>query len=760
MITFEEIMAYSNSNKRTFAQLVKYTRANKIIPFVGAGLSSFAYPMWARLLREMNAAIKDESISKPIEQMISNYDYQEAADRIHKTLGANGFYKLLRDIESDDQLVIAGGLNQRKHQAVALLPLLFQGTVITTNYDHVIETVYSDHRIFLKPSTPGNETILDRASQGQIDKVLFKMHGDINSEAKDIIFTGESYDRHYADGSDLVRRFSSIIENKMLLFMGASLSVDNTTEILKRVIVDAKALNHFAIMSCKAVDLETKACNLNEQLGISAIMYPDNQHEAVCVVMERLLKEIDPAEYAKLPYSVDNRLQSTNRFRYDSGIVEFYGREEELKKLDAFCQANPSTPLWWAITGEGGLGKSRLAFKFAQTMKDRGWVVVDKQHSWADFLILAKNCSDDTLFVIDYVKECAAEIGEWLGNLHSRNGHCRWRVLFVERDGQCVDDADWIAMIKRGDITGTFVSQCCYAKDFLRLQPLSSDDIQKIMVDYAKHLNEMPSADEVVNLLKQLTTIDIKLVRPLYALFVVDAWHTDREALHWDREQILNYVIDREQQRIRTGVLAVEPKVGERVIDACLHIKGIATILGGLPLEELANFCPDDQMIVEIFIKGNTANSRNISGLFGKGSMDIEKSDGKELISAIYPDIVGEYFVLKTNLTISLDTDQARRQKELQLIWNKPLNAAVFLYRLFSDYLAEIDEQEGFLKDILEAADKDKKVIRLFYSMLIFNLSYDQDLAGCEATVKTSGRFASGLSGRYRGAGSICQRAC
>lgn len=47
-MTFEDIMNYSRDNRDVFDSILKNHSA--VVPFVGAGLSAFAYPTWQKFL--------------------------------------------------------------------------------------------------------------------------------------------------------------------------------------------------------------------------------------------------------------------------------------------------------------------------------------------------------------------------------------------------------------------------------------------------------------------------------------------------------------------------------------------------------------------------------------------------------------------------------------------------------------------------------------------------------------------------------------
>jgi hypothetical protein len=124
-----------------------------------------------------------------------------------------------------------------------------------------------------------------------------------------------------------------------------------------------------------------------------------------------------------------------NIFNYRSQQFAYVPRPEE-KALKAFLNSDTHFS-WWALTGAGGSGKSRLAFEFAKS--------TNMQTSWiSKFLQWDKKLLDfDTyeyakplLIIIDYIPAVAEDLGAWLLKLATTRHEHSIRVLLLEREGR------------------------------------------------------------------------------------------------------------------------------------------------------------------------------------------------------------------------------------------------------------------------------------------------------------------------------------
>ncbi len=119
--------------------------------------------------------------------------------------------------------------------------------------------------------------------------------------------------------------------------------------------------------------------------------------------------------------------------RWDYRLVEtLYGRDDDLRSILAWAETGSKAPSARLITGEGGVGKTRLAAQGAQILRDRGWTAgfLPRHRNRFDFSV-----RDQGLFLIlDYPEEQPDRTAAILKDLAERKtAPYQLRVLFLSR---------------------------------------------------------------------------------------------------------------------------------------------------------------------------------------------------------------------------------------------------------------------------------------------------------------------------------------
>jgi len=747
-VSFNDIMKFHSGNWAAFRELVDKCKNPKTtpIPFVGAGLSAFAYPSWGSALEEMSGGLAQEA---EIAKMVENRDYLAAAQALEDALGPDGMKAEMERTFSRDKLEAAR--DKLDVQAVPLLPHLFRGLVLTTNFDEVLESVYGSEN--LSVWGPGDQKALYELERESDRRVcgLFKLHGGLREGKMDydrLVFLERQYDRWYTKGTDLVKTLKKEFDNRILLFLGCSLDKDRTMDVLEEILRPEgpkEAIFNYAIIDCAPGKQEEKAAELKAR-NIKAILYESGRYESVRVLLEHLLSIVDNPAYRSLPRRVGELNDSrSNPFVYDSGMVDFFGRERELGQLKNFLAEENVRFRWWAVTGPGGMGKSRLAYelkKWAERSAN-GWTVQYLQTGdYKNLSALGTGLVGSTLLIADYVQQHARELGGWMDTLREAHRSVPLRLLLVERDAA---DAEGVtAWTKELFVQVTHkedLRNASYRPDFLNLEPLSGENLHCVMDDFAQNLRlslgklpEPLTQGEKEMLLERLNQVDPQMCRPLYALFMVDALVNGNDPSQWDQKEVLNYVRQREEDRVRFSLRQAVRETDLNLEESCLELFRAATICQGLDVKQLQSICPEAWAVVE-----KKAESFECpEDLLERAGLLNERTG---TILPLQPDLMGEYFVLHwAEACEQKPRNQAKRQRLMEAVWQEPYGTAVFLDRIFKDYHWLRQGQWDLL--LPGAAPEDGFGLRL-YAMVLVNLSNKQDAAGAERTVSRLEKLAA-----------------
>lgn len=728
-ITFSEIMAfYPQHNRSVYEELKNACRRNGIIPFVGAGLSVFCgYQSWPDVLRQLAGYVYDPGVRAGVEAMIQNGRLLLAAQEIQDNYPLA--LKMLPNIIDYDKIRRCGP-DRLSASAVFVLPHLFpRGLVMTTNFDRVLEEVYDrGHAKFGKVITPYEPDLLAQSRQNN-PHCLFKLHGDIGPEIHDIdrlVFTQEQYDRAYS-GGPLMQELPRWFESKKLLFLGCSLAQDRTMDVLQQVTSTNPGLDHYAILACRPEDVARRCVELG-RWGISAIYYPDGRHEAVRVILERLLEDTDPSAYEALGRHSKKAVstpKAANRFMYDSHYIPFVGRTQELEQLQAFCR-DAGQISWWAVVGPGGMGKSRLLYEFTNSQRADGWEVCWLKPGDYGHLSHQALPADRCIVVADDVQAHLQEIGNWIISISACRRSEKLRIILLERDGKSLNSARWAELLQSESPYDDTIPSRCYRSEFLNLAPLSDGELKDIMMDFAKASNR-PLADSghADRLLQALKKIDGELQRPIYALAVTDAWCSGKDPTRWSKEQVLDALVTREFKFYYDRLRSLSSDKISKVTRAELeYLLARSCAVPFLPLAQIADGeCPRlrsradkldlpfPELLRQIGIVHNVTVRTQIK--HGKSGAETLREDTMEAVVLDCPDLIKEYLVLR----------QALERNHLDLLlpedWaNDPIQL-LFLGRLLMDYPEKLEEVSEFEAGFF-AGSPEFQLPAQIYSQLLF----------------------------------------
>src|ERR1035437_6508033 len=155
--------------------------SDNLIPFIGAGLTApFGFPAWHELLERSADSL---NIGNEIKPLLAQNMFEEAAEHLSKNYD-NYFDEILRHNFREEDIP-----RPIKHHAIRFLPRISRGVVITTNFDRMLEMVYSDNgRPFPSGKVfPGGRIREATAAVQQRKHCLLKLHGDYDDSSSRIL---------------------------------------------------------------------------------------------------------------------------------------------------------------------------------------------------------------------------------------------------------------------------------------------------------------------------------------------------------------------------------------------------------------------------------------------------------------------------------------------------------------------------------------------------------------------------------------------
>jgi NAD-dependent SIR2 family protein deacetylase len=263
-------------NVDRFNQLINCLVDHSVVPFVGAGLSvECGFPTWKHHLEQQG---KTAGINAThVQDLIRKGQYEVVIEEIENRRTRDVFIQEIRDVFSK---------TGRITETTLRLTELFTDTLITTNYDHIIEQAFNNgEKNKLQILDSGN--ILQLPDEEKI--TIIHLHGDVQ-KAAGCILSKKQYDDAYGSGKlDLNKEVPKLLSyhyrNSSLLFLGCSLNHDRTMQVFQAVkdsLGDVDRPQHFSLESMP--EDEATLADRNAYLlkfGITPIWFPKSSYDYV-----------------------------------------------------------------------------------------------------------------------------------------------------------------------------------------------------------------------------------------------------------------------------------------------------------------------------------------------------------------------------------------------------------------------------------------------------------------------------------------------
>jgi len=361
----------------------------------------------------------------------------------------------------------------------------------------------------------------------------------------------------------------------------------------------------------------------------------------------------------------ERQTKSLSWFDAHQRNTEFSGGNDYIYKLKCFLKQKNIDFSWWAISGVAGIGKTRLVL---EVLKNDEFSNADIQwlKEFDDYRENAlKKRVDDILESVNLKNIIIAEdaqiymdnIGSLINYIVGKDldeiGDHNIRLLILIRMGEDEDLTDRFKQLESKSYQSR-VSKTRYNEfgEYLLLDKYSEAVIEKVVKSYVintrkkqpKHGKKKLTTDQIADIqlktLKVLKSerVDSKHLRPLFAMFIADALLSDKEAMSWDLQDVLEYAVkDREDDFLELEVRDLLQNNNRFVFEKVRGIISLSIIRSGLDLSELNGI--QKELEAELSFSG-------LSLMDFLTEMQLMGHDGN--IRIHMPDILSEYYVLRT----------------------------------------------------------------------------------------------------------------
>ena len=440
---------------------------------------------------------------------------------------------------------------------------------------------------------------------------------------------------------------------------------------------------------------------LNQTILLGTILKLDEVVEDLDVLKRKvdnlgtstlMQRSVCQRSFSRIIDSVTIRKDNNNPFHYRNNIIPFVGRKKELKQLQEFLDDDRDL-LWMSVTGEGGVGKSKLIYYFVENYVNQFvWKAVWVNRNLMESIMTIKEYNEwdyqcNLLLIIDYAAEVANELGEWIERVSEtaiRPAKLRYIILERENANANKDDRG-LEPIWFVNFIGESRRRRClkeYHYEDIELCGLNENEYPELIrefvsCEYKRELSDT-EIESIMNASKKVDTHN-QLPRILIVLIASDAYVRDPEFSNWNVENLIENVIKRYKDHWKAVIdEALCYQEACAVMKSLLDMLLYSTARGGwAPDEESVDpegpFAESATRIANLEIRGTVFSMINCS------------PDESDILNALEPDLIGECFVLMVLKGIYLQ-NKKRFKTIVDAIWKNSPYFAWVVKRCLDNY--------------------------------------------------------------------------
>jgi len=229
-------------NESRFGELRNAIGKGCVVPFVGSGMSvPSGLPTWTEFLKKLRK-IQSALDCHAFRKMLSAGDFEGIASELFRGMPQQLFEERIEATFGISDVSLVTG-------PIHFLPLLFDSTIVTTNYDDLLEKLFAEHATTFQDILYGPRIAQYRRRGPAGTRRLLKLHGNYR-DPETRVLTREEYDEFYRNGCPGREELSLLFRGHSLLFLGCSLKNDRTMSLLhETAMADRGMPRHYALLS-------------------------------------------------------------------------------------------------------------------------------------------------------------------------------------------------------------------------------------------------------------------------------------------------------------------------------------------------------------------------------------------------------------------------------------------------------------------------------------------------------------------------------
>jgi hypothetical protein len=286
--TLNRILKYHNTNKQRFEQLCTLAKDQKMIPFIGAGMSiPSGMPSWTSFLTDL-CNYADAGFNKQeFDNFLQTGQYEEAATSLFDHIPLPLFNERFENTYRLPK-------NRNIEGTIRFLPMTFSSIVITTNFDNILEKIFMSQNLEFHAVLEGPEIAKYRGCKDETKRFLLKIHGDHKDTNKRVL-TKDEYENFYSSTAAAKEELALIFRTHPVIFLGCSLNNDRTLTLLKNVFdADPRIPKHFTFIPKPVEEAKWREReHFLTQHNIFPIWFENDHDQSIEALFTGMMRELE-----------------------------------------------------------------------------------------------------------------------------------------------------------------------------------------------------------------------------------------------------------------------------------------------------------------------------------------------------------------------------------------------------------------------------------------------------------------------------------